>query len=77
MTTKTLKLRIKRKIENLPKEKLLVADDFISYLFERDEDNEATKELLKIPGFERDLKKAEESLKKGEGVNWRKIRRDV
>jgi hypothetical protein len=77
MTTKTLKLRIKRKIENLPKEKLLVADDFISYLSEKDIENEATKELLMIPEFEQELNQAEESIKKGEGVNWRKVRRDV
>jgi hypothetical protein len=77
MTTKALKLRIKKKIENLPKEKLLVADDFISYLSEKDEENEATKELLKIPGIEKELKQAEESIKKGKGVNWRSIRNDV
>jgi hypothetical protein len=77
MTAIALKNRIKKKIQKLPKDKLEVVDDFVSYLSDRDNENTATKELLSIAGFEKELKQGEESIKKGEGMNWRKVRHDV
>ncbi|KOR35137.1 hypothetical protein AM228_20150 [Planktothricoides sp. SR001] len=41
---------LKSKIDRLSPERLLVAADFLAYLAER-ESNDATEELLKIPGF--------------------------
>ncbi|MCI0450242.1 MAG: hypothetical protein L0Y79_10750 [Chlorobi bacterium] len=77
MTTTTLKKRINRTIKKLPKEKLQVVDDFVSYLADRDEENEATKELMAIPGLLSELEKAQKEFKEGKGVNWRKVPKDV
>jgi hypothetical protein len=77
MTTTTLKNRINKTIRKLPKEKLQVVDDFVSYLADRNDDNEATKELLAIPGLLQEIEAAEKEFKEGKGINWRKVRKDV
>jgi len=48
----------------LSPERLLVAADFLAYLAER-ESNEATVELLQIPGFIEDFAKAKEDVEAG------------
>ena len=50
MTSAELRRQAKRRLERLSTERLRVADDFLAYLEER-EANEATEELVKIPGF--------------------------
>lgn len=77
MTTSLLKTRINRKINKLPHNKLQVVEDFVSYLSERDDENEATKELISIPGFENRFKEALRSVKKGETIDWETIKRNV
>jgi hypothetical protein len=54
----------KERLERLSEGRLRVADDFLAYLEER-EANEATEELLQIPGFLNDLRKAEEEVRAG------------
>jgi len=44
-----------KRLRQLSPERLRVASDFLAYLQEREE-NEATEELLKIPGFEEELR---------------------
>lgn len=44
------------------------ANDFLAYLQEREE-NEATAELLSIPGFEATLRRAVEQVERGEAVH--------
>ena len=50
--------------------------DFLAYLQEREE-NEATAELLSIPGFEAAFQHAVEQVGSGEVVRFEDIRRDV
>ena len=50
MTVTELRRRAKRRLERLSPQRLAVADDFLAYLEDRDLD-EATGELLRIPGF--------------------------
>jgi len=76
MTTTSLKSSITKRIGKLPKEKLLVVDDFISYLADRN-DNPATKELLNIPGLLSEVKAGKREFTSGKGTNWRKVRKDV
>jgi hypothetical protein len=53
-----------------------VAVDFLAYLEER-ESNEATEELLRVPGLVEGLNEAGKQVSKRNSVNWRKVRQDV
>lgn len=55
---------------------LRVANDFLAYLQEREE-NQATAELLGIPGFETAFRCAVAQADSGEVVRFEDIRRDV
>ncbi|WP_107669909.1 hypothetical protein [Cyanothece sp. BG0011] len=55
MSNLKVRQQIQSYIEQLSEEKLIVVADFLAYLVEK-EDNEATKKLLNIVGFENDLK---------------------
>jgi len=76
LTTTYLKNKINKNIKSLPKDKLLVIDDFVSYLSERT-DNAATRELMEIPGLLAEVQDARKEFKKGKGVLWNKVRKDV
>jgi hypothetical protein len=54
----------KERLERLSEDRLRVADDFLAYLEER-EANEATDELLRIPGFLAAFEKSEEEVHLG------------
>jgi hypothetical protein len=60
----------------LPLNKLKVAAEFIVFL-EYGASDEATAELLRIPGFLDDIRLARREFAAGKGVDWRKVRRDV
>jgi len=66
----------KDSIDSLTPEKLRVAADFLQFLQGR-AGEEATAELLKIPGLVSDLKRAEKDRKAGKGKSWRGVRKDV
>ncbi len=51
-------------------------DDFLAYLQDREE-NQATAELLSIPGFEMAFQRAVEQADAGDMVRFEDIRRDV
>jgi len=65
-----------QRLRRLSPERLQVADDFLSYLEEREE-NEATQELLNLPGFEAAFRRALQQIESGELVRFEDIRRDV
>ncbi|MGA9350874.1 MAG: hypothetical protein WBW48_19010 [Anaerolineae bacterium] len=65
-----------RRLRGLSPERLRVANDFLAYLQEREE-NEATAELLSIPGFEAAFQRAVQQAESGEVVRFEDIRRDV
>ena len=62
------------RLRSLSPQRLLVANDFLAYLQEREE-NEATAELLSIPGFEAAFRRAVEQADRGDVVCLEDIRR--
>ena len=65
-----------RRLRQLSPERLRVAGDFLAYLQEREE-NEATEELLSLPGFEEAFHEAVQQADAGEVVPFESIRRNV
>jgi hypothetical protein len=65
-----------RRLRSLSPKRLRVANDFLAYLQEREE-NEATAELLSIPGFEAAFHRAVQQAESGEVVRFEDVRRDV
>lgn len=63
-------------LDGLPPDKLKVAVEFLRYLEGRASE-EATEELLKIPGLLDDIQEAEKEIATGKGTAWRKVRRDA
>lgn len=63
-----------QRLSRLSPERLRVASDFLCYLEER-EDDEATEELLRIPGFEAAHSDALEEVARGDTVPFRQVRR--
>ena len=67
MNTTSILAEAERRLRSLSPERLRVANDFLAYLQEREE-NEATAELLNIPGFEAGFRRAVEQAERGEVV---------
>ncbi|MBD2181721.1 hypothetical protein H6G03_11490 [Planktothrix sp. FACHB-1375] len=76
MNTNEMRLQVKEYVDRLSPERLRVAADFLAYLAER-ESNEATQELLEIPGFVEAFERGKEDAASGRVTDWRKIRNDV
>jgi hypothetical protein len=64
----------KQAIDDLPREQLVAAAEFLRFLRDRASD-EATAELLRIPGLLEDLQQAERDLAKGRGTPVEQLRR--
>ena len=64
------------RLRSLSPERLRMANDFLAYLQEREE-NEATAELLSIPGFEAAFRRAVEQADGWEVVRFEDIRRHI
>ena len=75
MSTADLRRQAQQRIECLSAERLRVALDFLAYLEERDS-NEATEELLKIPGFVGALEDAEREIAAGHVTPVTELRRN-
>ena len=65
--TTSILAEAEQRLRSLSPERLQVANDFLAYLQEREE-NEATAELLSIPGFEATFCRAVEQVERGEVV---------
>ena len=74
MTTAELLEIAKETLAQLPPEQLKVAAEFLKYLDERASD-EATEELLKIPGLLEDIEEAKREFAEGKGTPVEKLRR--
>ena len=74
--TPDVREKIHQYIEQLSPDRLAVALDFLAYLVERDLDD-ATAELLSMPGFVAELKAAEQEADAQELSDWRSLRSDV
>jgi hypothetical protein len=64
------------RLRRLSLDRLRVADDFLSYLEEKEADA-STRELLGLAGFEDRYREALRQSKSGETVRFEDIRRDV
>lgn len=73
MSNRELRRQAQERMRALSQQRLQVAVDFLAYLQER-ETNEATEELLRIPGF---LKAFQKTKKQTKAHDWRKVREDV
>ena len=76
VSTSVILTEAERRLRSLSLERLRVANDFLAYLQEREE-NEATAELLDIPGFEAAFLHAAEQADNGDVVRFEDVRRDV
>jgi len=74
--TSTVLTEAERRLRSLSLERLWVANDFLAYLQDR-EQNQATAELLNIPDFEMAFRRAVEQADAGDVVRFEDIRRDV
>lgn len=72
-TTEALLTKTRNRLQNLSPARLQVAADFVAYLEDRESD-EATRELLAIPGFRESLRQAEEEIARGEITPLEEIR---
>ena len=72
----TILQEAEKRLRRLSPERLRVVSDFLADLEEREE-NEATTELLNIPGFEQALREAIQEAEAGEVVPFDSIRRHV
>ncbi len=69
---KKAELRLRR----LSQDRLAVANDFLAYLEEREE-NEATQELVDMAGFVEAFDRSRKQAEKGETIPFKNIRRNV
>lgn len=76
MKTAEMRHQIKEYAEQLSPRNIRAAYDFLAYLADK-ESEEATEELLAIPGFLEAVEKAEKEIAEGKFTEWRKVRSDV
>jgi len=76
VNTDAILTEAERRLRSLSPARLRVANDFLAYLQEREE-NQATTELLSIPGFEAAFRRGVEQADSGDVVRFEDIRRDV
>ncbi|MGC1396070.1 MAG: hypothetical protein WA828_17560 [Coleofasciculaceae cyanobacterium] len=74
MSTAELRDQVKEYIAQLSPERLLVAADFLAYLTDR-ESEEATQELLEIPGFLEAFDRGKKDAAAGKVTPVEKLRR--
>lgn len=73
MKTVEIRQRAKEYIDKLSADKLLVAAEFLADLVEKEDD--ATDELLKIPGFTEAFTKAQENVREGKVISVEQLKR--
>jgi len=74
MTTAEQRKAARETLDGLPPDQLKVAVEFLRYLKERASE-EATEELLRIPGLLQDLEDARKEIVAGKGTPVEKLRR--
>ena len=76
MTTSQLRKHAKERLDGLPPDKVRVAAEFLDYL-DTAASQDATDELLKVPGLLRDVEEASDHIKSGRFKDWREVCKDV
>jgi hypothetical protein len=76
MNTTEIRHQINQYLDRLSSDRLQLVADFLAYLAEK-ESEEATQELLDIPGFIESFERGKKDIAEGRVANWRTIRSDV
>lgn len=76
MNTSEIRDRINQYLDRLSSERLHLAADFLAYLADK-ESEEATQELVNIPGFIESFERGKKDIAEERVVNWRNSRSDV
>lgn len=76
MNTTEIRQQINQNLDRLSSNRLQLVAEFLAYLADK-ESEEATQELLDIPGFIESFEKGKKDIAAGQVVSWRTIRSDV
>jgi PHD/YefM family antitoxin component YafN of YafNO toxin-antitoxin module len=76
MNTTEIRQQIDQYLEQLSSDRLQLVAEFLAYLADK-ESEEATQELLDIPGFIESFERGRKDIAEGRITNWRTIRTDV
>ena len=76
MNNSEIRHQINQYLERLPSVRLHLAADFLAYLADK-ESEEASQELLDVPGFIESFERGKKEVAEDRVVNWRNIRSDV
>ena len=76
MSTTEIRQEINQYLDSLSSERLQLVAEFLAYLADK-ESEEATQELLDIPGFIESFERGKKDIAEGRVANWRTIRTDV
>ncbi|MGH8002951.1 MAG: hypothetical protein ACREPR_26830 [Brasilonema sp.] len=76
MNHTTIRQQINQYLDGLSSERLELVADFLAYLAEK-ESEDATQELLDIPGFIESFERGKKDIAESRVKNWRTIRSDV
>ncbi|MEI2581739.1 hypothetical protein [Scytonema sp. PRP1] len=76
MNNTTIREKINQYLDGLSSERLELVADFLAYLADK-ETEDATQELLDIPGFIESFERGKKDIAENRVKNWRTIRSDV
>lgn len=76
MTYQEIRNEIKKYAEQLSTKNVNTAYEFMAFLADK-ESEEATQELLEIPGLLEEIEQAKKDMDGGNLVDWRELRKDV
>jgi hypothetical protein len=76
MNSIEVRQQINQYLDGLSSERLELVADFLAYLANK-ESEEATQELIDIPGFIESFDRGKKDIAEGRVKNWRTIRSDV
>jgi len=76
MNSTEIRQQIDLYLEQLSSDRLQLVAEFLAYLADK-ESEEATQELLDIPGFIESFERGKKDIAEGRLANWRTIRSDV
>lgn len=76
MNNTEIRQQINQHLEQLSSDRLQLVADFLAYLADK-ESEEATQELLDIPGFLESFERGKKDISEGGVANWRTLRTDV
>jgi hypothetical protein len=76
MTIQEIRNEIKKYADQLSAKNVNVAYEFMAYLAEK-ESEEATQELLEIPGILEEIEQGKKDIEEGNLIDWLELRKDV